>query len=115
IEPGLPRIAAGQQNHVRVSTQVRGLLLGGASGEVNGTVEPYGNERGNVGSTVGPDGRDPEQLGSFEHLTGLIPSSVDRVRVAEPPVDLRDRFVRQRAPLPLPKPIAPRTDSCSVC
>jgi hypothetical protein len=56
----VPVIAAGCQNYVRIATQVDTLLLGRAGAEVDGFVEPDGNERRNVRPTIGPDGRDPE-------------------------------------------------------
>src|SRR5262245_12757200 len=44
----LPLVAASCQNYVRIATQVDRLLLGRARAEVDGFVEPDGNERSNV-------------------------------------------------------------------
>jgi hypothetical protein len=96
IEPCVPVVAAGRQNHVWVPTQVHGLLFGGAGAEVESPIEPHGNQRSDVGSTVGPHRRDPEQLGLLQHATRLLPSRGNRVRVAEARVDFRDGFVHQK-------------------
>jgi hypothetical protein len=48
---------------VWIASQIDGLLLGGAGHEVDGTVEPHGNEGSDMWSTIGSDRRDPEQLG----------------------------------------------------
>src|SRR6266566_2852137 len=96
VEPFVPVVAAGRQNHVRVPTKVHGLLFAGAGGEVDGPIEPHGNERSDVGATIGPDRRDPEQLGLLQHATRLIPSCGDCVRVAESRVDYRYWFVHQK-------------------
>src|SRR5690348_5085914 len=98
VQPLVPAIAAGGQDHMRVVFKVDGLLLGAAGGDVDGPVEPYGNERGDVGPTVGPDRGDPEDLGCLERPAGLIPSGGDRGRVAEPGVDLCHWFAHRGAP-----------------
>src|SRR6266516_4747799 len=52
VQPFVPAVAAGDQDHVRVALEVDGLLLGAAGGEVDGPVEPHGNERGDVVATA---------------------------------------------------------------
>ena len=74
IQPGVPVVAAGGQDHVRVAAQVGGLLLALTGGEMNDPVKPHGNQRRDVRPTIGPDRRDPEQLGRFEYVTGLVHS-----------------------------------------
>ena len=44
VEPFFPVVASGRQNHVRVPTQVHGLLLSSTSGEVESAIKPYGNQ-----------------------------------------------------------------------
>jgi len=95
IKPCVPVVAAGRQNYVRVPTKVLGLLFSGASAEVDGPIEPHGNQRSDVGRAFGPDRREPEQLGRFEHSARLIPACGYSVRVAESRVDFRHWFVRK--------------------
>src|SRR5258708_39806857 len=45
VQPVLPVGAAGYEDHARVAAQVERLLLAWAGGEVNGAVEPDGNQR----------------------------------------------------------------------
>ena len=42
-------VASGRQNHVRVPTQVDGLLFSGTSGEVESAIKPDGNQWRDVG------------------------------------------------------------------
>ena len=64
VESFFPVVASGRQNHVRVPTQVHGLLFSSAGGKVESAIKPHGNQWRDVGATVGSDRRDPEQLGS---------------------------------------------------
>ncbi len=96
VEPFLPVVAAGRQNHVRVPTKVYGLLFGVGSAEVDGLVMPHGNDRRDMRATVSPDRREPKHLGCFEHAMRLLPSRGNGVRVAEARVDFRDWFVHQK-------------------
>src|SRR5215510_5282627 len=56
----VPVVAAGCQNYVRIATQVERLSLRSDGAEVDGFVEPDGNERSNVRPTIGPYRRDPK-------------------------------------------------------
>src|SRR5205823_13774407 len=73
---------------VRVGSQVRGLLLAGAGGEIDGVIEPDSDEWRDMRSSVGADGRDPEQLGLLERAASLFPVGRDCVLVAESRVEL---------------------------
>jgi hypothetical protein len=79
VEPSLPLVATGRQDHVLVGSQVDGLLLAGASGETDGVIKPDSDEWRDMRSTVGPDGRDPEQLGILERAASLFPVGRDCV------------------------------------
>src|SRR5262249_42793556 len=86
IEPLVPGVASGAEDHVPVAAQVDGLLLLCAGTEVQRIAVPYGHERGHVRPAVGADRGDPEQLSLFERPPGLLPSGSGRVRSAEPRV-----------------------------
>ena len=84
VQSGVPLVAAGGQGDMRVGPEVDGLLLSGTGAEVEGPIGPDRNQRRDVRPAAGPDGGDPEQLGRFQHLAGLIPSGGDRVRSTDP-------------------------------
>ena len=65
VEPSLPVATAGRQHDVPVGSEIHGLLLVFAGGEVDGVVEPDSDEWRDVRSTVAPNSRDPEQLGTL--------------------------------------------------
>src|SRR5260221_11543370 len=88
VQPVLPVVAAGYEDHVRVAAQVDRLLLARAGGEVNGAVEPDGNQRRDVRPSVCADRANPEELGRLDHLAGLVPSDHERARFAEPRVNI---------------------------
>src|SRR5207248_2544482 len=96
VEPSLPLVATGRQDHVLVGSQVRGLLLAGAGGEVDGVIEPDSDEWRDMRSTVGPDGRDPEQLGLLERAACRFPVGRDCVLVAESRVELSHWLLHRR-------------------
>src|ERR1019366_8852816 len=83
VQPCVPLVAAGGQDHVRAGAQVDGLLLGEAGAKVDGPVHPHGNERCDVGPPVGPDRRDPEKFGRLERQASLIPPGGSRGRITE--------------------------------
>src|ERR1017187_2554446 len=99
VEALRPRVAPGRQHDVTVDPEVHGLLLGLSGGEVNGVVEPHGDQRGDMGSTVGPHRRDPEQLRCFQDPPGLTPRSGRCFRVAETSVDGGARRAHPKASL----------------
>ena len=88
VEPSLPVVATGHQDHVRVGSQVHGLLLAEAGREIDRVIEPDSDEWRHMRPTVRSDGRDPEQLGVLERPASLIPVGRDRGRVAEARVEL---------------------------
>src|SRR5688500_6665239 len=87
VEPVVPAVAAGRQDHVRVGAQVDGLLLGVAGAEVEGAVEPDRDERGDVWSPGCTDGGDPEQLRRLDGFHGVVPRGCRGGRVTEPAVE----------------------------
>src|SRR5438034_646869 len=88
VEPSLPFVATGHQDHVLVGPQVHGLLLAEARREIDRVIEPDTDAWRRMRPTVPSDGRDPEQLGVFERPASLIPVGRDRGRVAEARVEL---------------------------
>src|SRR6266496_2873572 len=96
VEPSLPLVAAGRQDHVLVGSQVHGLLLAGAGGEIDRVIEPDSDQWRDMRSTVGPDGRDPKQLGVLERAASLFPVGRDCVLVAESRVELSHWPLHQR-------------------
>src|SRR5271165_3800100 len=95
VEPLVPPVAAGQQQHVRVAAQVDGLLLAVAGAEVERSVQPHGHQRGEVGPAVGTDRAGPGQLGLLEHPAGFVPAGGRCVGVAEPLVECGVWFVHR--------------------
>src|SRR5262249_11795400 len=89
VEPFLPLVAAGREDHASIGSEVDGLLLVRARGEVEGLVQPDGDERRDMRPTVGSHGRDPEQLGLLENVSRLVPTGGDGVRITEARVELR--------------------------
>ncbi len=82
VQSLVPPVAAGGQYHVRIGAQVGELLLLRAGGKPDGLLGPRRDDRGDVRPAIGPDGGEPEQLGGFEHLAGVLPSGGGRGRVA---------------------------------
>src|ERR1700729_4642441 len=74
VEAALPVIGAGGQRDARVAGEVARLLLVRARGEVQGVVEPDGDERSDVRPAVCADGRDPEDLGLLDCLERVLPT-----------------------------------------
>lgn len=81
---------------MRVLPKIHGLLFGVTSAEVEGSIEPHGDEWRDMGATIGPNRDKPEHLGCFKHTTRFIPSHGDGVRVTEVRVDGCDGFVHAK-------------------
>src|SRR6185437_4565591 len=83
VQPPVPGVAPGAEDHMPVAAQVDGLLLVGAGAEVQGAVGPHGDQWRHVRTAVGPYGGDPEQLGLRQRPAGLLPLSGGRGGIAE--------------------------------
>src|SRR5947207_291856 len=61
VEPVLPGVAPGHDDHVRVVPQADRLLLAGSAAKVDRSVEPHRDRWRDVRAAVGPDRADPAQ------------------------------------------------------
>src|SRR5262249_51422918 len=87
IQPPVPAVAPGAEDHAPVAAQVDGLLFLPAGAEAERAAGPHGHERGHVRPAVGPDRGDPKQLSLLQRPPGLLPFGSGRGRIAESLVD----------------------------
>lgn len=83
VESAGPSVAAAREHHVRIGTQVDGLLLRLTGREVDRVVEPHRDKRTDVRSAVGTDRRDPEELSVVQDPSRLGPRRRRRPGIAE--------------------------------
>src|SRR5215204_828216 len=102
VHPFVQRVAPGHQDAVRVAGDVLGLLLLRTRAEVQGVVQPEGQQRRDVRPSVGAYRRHPEQLRIREPLPRLRPRGCGDAVVAVPGIQLGHGIVAShRALLPL--------------
>lgn len=99
IQARVPPIAASNEHHVRVGTQVGELLLSGARGKPDRVLGPRSDNRRRVRATVGSNGANPEEFGGLEDPAGLLPFDGDCCRIAVLVVKRGDGFGHRDPPV----------------